>query len=127
MAQIGDLIPKSGVNTEPGVVVAKQENGTIQIDTEPLTINKFHRYTNTTGLSEEEKNKFNGILDQIYQNGDDVEKINQLQSTIDSLKIDPVNVKVVQYLRNQQAYLIRQAKQLPRYYNMDENKVRGER
>lgn len=127
MAQIGDLVPKAGVNTEPGVVVAKQENGTIQIDTEPLTISKYHRYTNTTGLTEEEKNKFNGILDQIYQNGDDVEKINQLQSTIDSLKIDPNNQKVVQYLRNQQAFLIREAKRLPRYYNMDENKVRGER
>lgn len=125
MAEIGDLVPKSGVNTEPGVIVKKQDNGTVSVDTEPLAINKYHRYTNTTGLTEDEKNKFNSILDQIYAADDDVEKMNQLQSTIDKLKLDPTNTKVVQYLRNQQSFLIRQARRLPREYNMDESKVRG--
>lgn len=124
MAEIGDLIPKSGVNTEPGVIVKKQENGTVTVDTEPLAINKYHRYTNTTGLTEDEKDRFNTILDQIYASNDDVEKMNQLQGTIDKLKLDPVNTKVVQYLRNQQSFLIRQARRLPREYTMDENKAR---
>ena len=125
MAEIGDLIPKSGVNTEPGVIIQKQDNGTVSVDTEPLSISKYHRYTNTTGLTEEEKNKFNSILDKIYASEDDVEKMNQLQGTIDNLKIDPINTKVVQYLRNQQSFLIRTAKRLPRSYNMDESKVRS--
>lgn len=125
MAEIGDLIPKSGVNTEPGVIIQKQDNGTVSVDTEPLSISKYHRYTNTTGLTEAEKNKFNSILDKIYASEDDVEKMNQLQGTIDNLKIDPINTKVVQYLRNQQSFLIRSAKQLPRSYNMDESKVRS--
>lgn len=125
MAEIGDLIPKSGVNTEPGVIVQKQENGTVLVDTEPMSINKYHRYTNTTGLTEEEKNKFNSILDQIYASDDDVDKMNQLQGTIDKLKLSPENTKVVQYLRNQQAFLIRSARRLPRSYNVDENKVRN--
>lgn len=51
MAEIGDLVSKSGIYTEPGVVVEKKEDGGIVVDTEPMSINRYHRFTNTTGLS----------------------------------------------------------------------------
>ena len=124
-AKIGDLIHKAGMYTNPGVVTEKKEDGTVSIDTEPLSVNKFHRYTNTTGLSLEEKNKFNDILDKIYQNPNDIEKLNDIQKEIDELKIDPVNRNIVQYLRNQQAVLIRKARGLPRFYNWDELQLNG--
>ena len=72
MAQIGDLVPKSGIYTEPGVIIKKKEDGTVVVDTEPMSINKYHRYGNTTGLSEQEKTKFNTLLDEIYSKEDDV-------------------------------------------------------
>lgn len=125
MPQIGDLVSKAGMYTNPGVITEKKEDGTVVIDTEPMTVNKFHRYANTTGLNEDEKTKFNGILDEIYTKEDDVEKINDIQLSIDKLKVDPQNVKIVQYLRNQQAFLIRQAKKLPRTYNYDASNIRG--
>ncbi|MDQ3233052.1 MAG: hypothetical protein M3Q07_14645, partial [Pseudobdellovibrionaceae bacterium] len=103
MPHIGDLISKAGIYTNPGVITEKKEDGTVVIDTEPMSVNKYHRYTNTTGLNEDEKNKFNGILDQIYTKEDDVEKIQGIQQNIDTLKVDPQNQKIVQYLRNQQA------------------------
>lgn len=124
MANIGDLVPKAGIYTNPGVVTEKKEDGTVVVDTEPMSINKYHRYTNTSGLSEPEKVKFNQILDDIYQKESDVEKINDIQLEVDKLKIDPANRNIVQYLRNQQAHLIRQAKDLPRTYTMDENSIR---
>ncbi len=124
MSEIGDLVPKAGIYTEPGVVIGKKEDGTVEVDTEPMTINKFHKYSNTTGLTESEKSIFNQILDQIYLKEDDVEKINDIQIELDKLKQDPRNRNIVQYLRNQQAHLIRQAKQLPRTYNWDEIKLR---
>ena len=124
MAQIGDLVLKSGLYTEPGVVTQKKDDGSVVIDTEPMTINKFHRYSNTTGLTEKEKNRFNAILDEIYQKEDDVEKLNDIQKEIDVLKVDPLNKNIVQYLRNQQAVLIRQAKKLPRTYNWDEAQLK---
>lgn len=124
MADIGDFVAKSGIYTNPGVVVEKREDGNVRVDTEPLSINRYHRYTNTTGLTEREKDEFNAILDNIYQKEDDVEKINDIQTEIDRLKVDPQNRKVVQYLRNQQAHLVRQAKKLPRFYNMDEAKIK---
>jgi FtsZ-binding cell division protein ZapB len=124
MANIGDLIPKAGIYTEQGVVIEKKPDGSVVVDTEPMTINKFHRYANTTGLTELEKTKFNSILDQIYTKVDDVEKINDIQQEIDRLKSDPAHQNVVQYLRNQQAHLIRTAKQLPRTYNWDESSLK---
>ena len=124
MAHIGDLVPKSGLYTEPGVVVEKKEDGTVIVDTEPLSIHKFHRYSNTTGLSEDEKKVFNQILDHIYAKEDDVEKLNDIQKEIDSLKSAPENKNIVQYLRNQQAMLVREAKKLPRFYNADEMQLK---
>ena len=124
MAQIGDLVPKSGIYTEPGVVVQKKEDGTVVVDTEPMTVNKYQRYGNTTGLSEQEKTKFNTVLDEIYAKENDVEKINDIQQEMEQLKTDPKNRNVVQYLKNQQSLLIRKAKSLPRYYTWDENQIK---
>lgn len=125
MAYIGDLVPKAGNYTNPGVVIKKNEDGTVEIDTEPMVIHKYHRFTNTTGLTENEKNTFNTILDDIYQNHEsDVSKINEIQMKIDKMQVDPKNSTLVQYLRNQQAHLIRKTRELPRTYNIDESKLR---
>ena len=123
MANIGDLVGKAGIYTNQGVIVEKKDDGTVIIDTEPMTVNKYHRYTNTTGLSLREKEVFNDILDEIFKKDDDVEKINDIQVSVDKLQVDPKNHKIVQYLRNQQAHLIRKAKKLPRTYQFDEAKL----
>ena len=56
MAKIGDLIPKSGIYTNPGVVIEKQADGNVRIDTDGQEISKYHRYANTSGLGLAEKN-----------------------------------------------------------------------
>lgn len=125
MAHIGDLVPKSGIYTNPGVVTKKNEDGTVEVDTEPMALHQFHRYTNTTGLTDDEKNRFNTILDEVYQKPEDVDKINGIQLAIDKLKVDPANKNIVQYLRNQQAHLIRVAKSLPQTYNTADSNIRA--
>ncbi len=122
---IGDVVARSGNYTEPGVVVDKRKDGSVIVDTEPMVVNQYHRYTNTSGLTEDEKNKFNGILDQIYQKTNEVERINDIQLEIDQLRTMPANQNVVRYLRNQQAFLIREARDLPRTYQTDERFVKG--
>ena len=124
MANIGDLVPKAGVYTEPGVVIEKKGDGSVVIDTEPMKVSKYHRYTNTSGLSEEEKMQFNSILDQIYAKENDVERINEIQTEIDRLKMDPHSKNIVQYLRNQQSFLIRQTRKLPQTYQWDEAQLK---
>ncbi len=122
---VGDMINKAGIYTNPGVVTQKKEDGTIEVDTDPMALNKYHRYMNTTGLNETDKNTFNEILDQIYSTDEsDVEKINGIQNNIDELKVDPKKAKIVMYLRNQQAHLIRTAEKLPDNYTWDSQSLR---
>lgn len=125
MVKIGDLVPKSGMYTNPGVIVEKRDDGSVVIDTEPMTVHKYHRYSNTSGLDEAEKNKYNEILDAIYAKTDGLERLNDIQTAIDDLKLDPDNRNIVQYLRNQQAILIRQNRKLPRQYVWDEGALNG--
>jgi hypothetical protein len=120
MAQIGDLVPKSGVYTQPGVIVERTDDGNVIVDTEPMAVSKYHRFTNTSGLTEPEKNEFNSILDQIYTKQDGTARINDIQTEIDRLKTDPKSRNIVQYLRNQQSFLIRDARKLPQVYQTDE-------
>jgi hypothetical protein len=122
---IGDVVARSGNYTEPGVVVEKRADGSVVVDTEPMSVSQYHKYTNTTGLSEDEKNQFNSILDQIYQKTNDIERINDIQNEIDKLRMNPSSQNVVRYLRNQQAFLIREARGLPRMYQTDEKFVKG--
>ncbi len=124
--QVGDLISKHGIFTEPGVVIGKKMNGDYVVSTDKEAVAYFHRYTNTTGLSPDEKNEFNAILDQIYNNkADDREKINAIQQEIDRLKTDPSKKKMIHYLKNQQSHLIRTTKTLPNVYTIsqDETKI----
>lgn len=114
--QIGDYVAKAGIYTRPGVVVAKTEEGTLSIDTDPTKIAEFHRHTNTTGLTPEEKERFNSIMDEIMSNEENSERINRLQEAIDTLAQEQGNAKVVQTLRNEQAQLIRYSRELPRVY-----------
>jgi hypothetical protein len=65
--QMGDLVNKAGIYTKPGVVVDKKEDGTVVIDTNEDEIKKFHRHSNTTGLTIEDKEKFNTIMDEIMK------------------------------------------------------------
>ena len=101
MVNIGDLVPKSGMYTEPGVVVEKKTDGTVTIDTEPMAIHKYHRYANTTGLTPKEKAKFNKILDTIYAQDDDMARLNDIQKEIDQLKASIINAQE----REQKAYI----------------------
>ncbi len=124
MAHIGDFVPKTGIYTEPGVVVEKKDDGTVMVDTEPLAINKYHRYSNTTGLNSEEKAEFNAILDDIFKHDDQVQRLNEIQNEIDRLRTDPEKRNIVQYLKNQQTTMIRDTRKLPRYYSADEAQLK---
>jgi hypothetical protein len=123
--QLGDLISKAGIYTKPGVVVEKGEDGALTIDTDPEQIKKYHRHSNTTGLTPEEKEKFNGIMDEVISAQSNLDRINQLQTQIDTLKTEPANKKVVESLRNEQSQLIRIARELPTVYNFEADKIRS--
>ena len=108
--QIGDLVTRSGSFASPGVVVQKNKDGTVVVDTERSTVIEYHKYSNTTGLTEEEKDEFNSILDQIYAAPNEAERIQGIEEEINKLRDHQANQNIVRYLRNQQAYLMRQSR-----------------
>jgi len=108
--QIGDLVTRTGSFASPGVVVQKNDDGSVVVDTEPLTVSEFHKYTNTSGLSEDEKDEFNSILDQIYARPNETERVQCIEEEINRLRDQQANQNIVRYLRNQQAYLMRHSR-----------------
>jgi hypothetical protein len=121
--KIGDYVAKSGIYTNPGVVVEKKEDGTVVVDTDKETVNQFHRYANTSGLSVEQKAQFNAIMDEISRTEDPVGRLELIDAKIAELRQDPSNRDVMQALRNQQSKLIRKSGELPRLYSEQAQKV----
>ena len=122
--EIGDLVPRAGIYTKPGVVVEKKADGNVVIDTDPVKIDHYHRYAITTGLTQDEKEQFNSIMDEIMSMQDAGDQLNGLQSVIDDLKNDPSNSKVTRALHNEQAVLIRRSQELPRVYQVQHNDLK---
>jgi hypothetical protein len=123
--QIGDYVPKAGIYTKPGVIVEKKEDGTVIIDTDQATIEKYHKYANTSGLTPEEKIRFNSIMDEVMESSDDADRINRLQQKIDMVRSEPDGKRVFETLVNQQSTLIRYSQELPRVYSYDSEKITG--
>ncbi len=105
------------------MVVEKKEDGSVVIDTDAEVVNRFHRLSNTSGLTVDDKNKFNAIMDNIMEGDSNADRINNLQMKLDELRIDPKAQKLAQALRNEQAQLIRLSRELPRVYQYDSNKL----
>ena len=122
--EIGDFVPRAGIYTRPGVVAEKKENGDVVVNTSPEMIQKYHRHAITTGLSMEDKDKFNAIMDDVMKMKTNDERMSSLQSTIDSLKENPINKKVTGALHNEQAVLIRKSQELPRIYQVSGDKIK---
>jgi len=121
--QIGDYVGRAGIYTKPGVIIEKKEDGTVVIDTDKDTIDKYHRHSNTSGLTAEEKEQFNSIMDEVMNSKDQGQRINKLQARIDELKSQPENKQIVYRLSNEQAQLIRLARELPRVYVYESSKI----
>ena len=122
--QVGDYVSKAGIYTKPGVVTEKKEDGTVVIDTDPELIKKFHRHSNTNGLSVSDKERFNSIMDDIMKVDDNGERLSKLQQTIDELRADPASKPVADSLRNEQSQLIRLTRELPRVYDYNAKDIR---
>lgn len=122
--QIGDYVPKVGIYTNPGVVKEKKDDGTVIIDTDKDMIKKFHRHSITTGLTPDEKDRFNNIMDDVMSLKQNTERILVLQEKIDKMRNDPKEKKVSDFLRNEQAQLIRWSRELPKVYDAQPEKLR---
>lgn len=121
--QMGDFIAKAGIYTKPGVVVDRKE-GSLVIDTSPNAIAKYHRHSNTTGMSVEDKERFNTMMDEVMKMEKNDDRLTNLQRQIEELKATPENKRLADSLKNEQAQLIRLSRDLPRVYQFDSKELR---
>ena len=122
--QIGDFVPRAGIYTNPGVVMEKKENGDLVVNTDPNAIKQFHRHSVTNGLTPEDKERFNVIMDEVMSLKSNPDRINTLQTFVDDLKADSDSKKVTNALKTEQAQLIRMSKELPRVYVTSPDKIK---
>lgn len=122
--KIGDYVAKSGIYTKPGVVVEKSDDGTVVVDTDPEAVAQYHRYSNTSGLTTEQKAQFNAIMDEVNRVDEPTQQLEMLDKKVGELRQDPnANREIMYALRNQQARLIRKSGDLPRLYRERNEKV----
>lgn len=122
--QIGDYVSKVGIYTNPGVVEDKNEDGTIIVNTDKEEIQRYHRHSITTGLTPDEKDIFNDIMDGVMDIEANSDRIIELQGIIDEMRGDPELKSVSDRLRNEQAQLIRLSRELPQIYFTQPEKLR---
>ena len=123
MVQIGDLVQKTDTFSQAGVVVEKKGDGSLVVDSHPQKIEEYHKYLDTTGLTESEKIKFNDILDEVYEGSGRQELIQDLQDIMDDLRKNPENDNIIKYLKRQQIVLTRTVRATPRYFTLRESSL----
>ena len=74
------------INGMPGVVTSQDEiKAEYVIDTDREAVRKIHKYGYINGLSVEEREQFNSVVDEIARLEDPKEKIDELDKISDNL------------------------------------------
>ncbi len=123
--EVGDLVSTTGNFSQSGVVVEKKADNQIVISSDPKDVSKYHRYSTTTGLTLEEKEKFNSIMDEISKTPNLIDEISLIQIKINELKNKEDSGKVTSVLQNKQAELIRKSQELPMVYEVGVEQVQS--
>lgn len=121
--RVGDSIFLATGN--PGVITTKDaSSGRIGVDEGPEEVAREMRHGYINGLSQEQRDQFNGIMDEVRETPDAKERVAALESKIRELGDKPENRIVSRYLDAQKMHIEHSAGLKPRYYTVDEFKVR---
>jgi hypothetical protein len=122
--RIGDGIFVSG-----GVAAVVRErdpiSGRLTVERETKAVQHDLRHGFINGLSVEERQQFDAVLDDIK--GDSTapaERVAALRAKLDELEQDPHNLKLTQYLKSEMLHLMNTFNIKPKTYTVFETKVR---
>jgi hypothetical protein len=121
--KIGDTLFTQ--NASPATVVGHDPNKstvTYDRDFNAFQVNTRHGLIN--GMAPDARQQFQKIMDEVFANQDNDQRVEMLQSKIEELKVDPRNFKMVQYLDGECRHLMNVKGVRPRYYTTEEFKVR---
>lgn len=119
---IGDTVfDKKG---RPGTVVGRDDKAQLVVDKKEETYQQARRRGFVNGLKEEQRVKFNEIIDQVLAKEDVHDRIDQLNEKIDEMRTDPRNHVVTRYLEAEMLHMMNSEGIHPRTYKVQELSVR---
>ena len=111
----------------PAVVLKQNPIGhltTLDRSKESLQSTTRHGYIN--GLTVDDRERFNGIMDDVKKAEDPESRIVQLQSKIEELAQEPKkNFVLAQYLTSELSHFMFAARVEPKVFTMNENKLKS--
>lgn len=105
------------INGMPGVVTSQDEiKAEYVIDTDREAVRKIHKYGYINGLSVEEREQFNSVVDEIAKLEDPKEKIDELAKVVEESRSDPKNYRMTRYLESELFHQMQINNMSPRYF-----------
>jgi hypothetical protein len=121
--KIGDTLFTQ--NATPATVVGKDEQkSTVKYDRDFSAFQVNTRHGLINGMAPETRDQFQKIMDEVFENKNNDERVELLRNKIDELKVDPRNFKMVQYLDGEVRHLMNVKGVKPRFFTTEEFKVR---
>ncbi len=119
---IGDTVfDKKG---RPGTVIGRDEKAQLVVDQKDDAYQKARRRGFVNGLKDDQRVKFNEVIDQVLEKETTRERVDQLQEKIDELRTDPRNHAVTRYLEGEMLHMMNSEGLHPRSYKVQELSVR---
>ncbi len=121
--RIGDTVFTSSAS--PTTVIGKDEStDAARLDRDFAVFQQNTRHGLHNDMAPEHRQQFNEIMDEVRANRDDISRVEMLVGIIDELKADPQNSRLVSYLDGELRHIMHSKGVKPRYFTMDESKVR---
>lgn len=110
----------------PGIVTERNPlTKEIKVSQEQALVAKNQRHGYINGLSTEQREAFNKVMDNVREEPDPLKRVEELQARIKELDDDPRNFVVSRYLSSEVAHIMSMANITPKTYTVEEDRVRG--
>jgi hypothetical protein len=121
--RVGDSIFLATGN--PGVITGRDtKSARIEVDESPSEVAHQMRHGYLNGMSVAERDVFNAVMDEVKATADADERVRLLNERLTALGDGPETRILSRYLDAQKQHIEHMAGIRPRYYSVDEYKVR---
>lgn len=113
-------------NGEPGIVRERdQTTGKLKVDTDIQAVKHETRHGYLNGLTPDQRQVFNTILDEAKQSSEDPSsRIAHLDAKVQELEQDPKQQGLARYVKAEMIHIMNSHNVKPREYSVQETKIR---
>ena len=113
-------------NGTPGIVrEVDKSKAHVKVDSDGGEVKRHFRHGYLQGLSNDNRKRFNEIMDQVNEVESPLEKVHALRNHVNQLELDAdlKSREVIGYLKSEIAHVMFTKSISPRYYTLEANKV----